>query len=207
MVESTNARLLQISKQLTESAGPMQLIFSFLDHREQIQVQQLNKRMYEKIIPSMKDVTPFASCQLIFENNRKEIYSANWGISKDLKRKLLIRIGDGPGTFKLADLGIEKGEISFQWFIAVSSHSYIVFPLVEEAHLQEAVRLDFDPNTNAFIKFTKLASAPVPLMRPTTVLANLPNSLGGRSILLVGGTETRTNLAYSIRDNTYRKLA
>lgn len=73
--------------------------------------------MYEKIIPSMRDVTSYASCPLIFENNRKEIYSANWGISKDLKRKLLIRIDDGsahvPGTFRPADLGIEKGEISF----------------------------------------------------------------------------------------------
>ena len=95
----------------------MQLIFSFLDHKEQIEMQQLNKRMYEKIIPGMKDVTPFAACQLVFENNRKEIYSANWGISKDLKRKLLIRIGDGPGALKLADLGIEEGEICFQWFI------------------------------------------------------------------------------------------
>lgn len=40
----------------------MQLIFSFLDHKEQIEMQQLNKRMYEKIIPSMKDITPFAAC-------------------------------------------------------------------------------------------------------------------------------------------------
>lgn len=44
-------------------------------------------------------------------------------------------------------------------------------------------------------------------MRPTAVLANLHVSLGGPSIILVGGTETRENFAYSIRDNTYRKLA
>ena len=181
----------------------MQLIFSFLDHKQQIEVQQLNRRMYEKIIPSMKDVTPMAACQLVFENNRKEIYTANWGVSKDLKRKALLKIGDGVGCFKLADLGIEKGEISFQWFLQIHPGSFIVFPLIEEAHVQDPVRLDFDPSTNAFIKFTKLAQAPKQLMRPTAVLANLPAYLGGRSIILVGGTETRENLAYSISKNTY----
>ena len=69
--------------------------------------------MYKEIVPSMRDVTPFAQCQLILENNRKEIYTTNWGLSKELRRRLLIKIGDATGEFKLADLGIEKGELCF----------------------------------------------------------------------------------------------
>ena len=91
----------------------MQLIFSYLDFKQQIEVQSLNKRMYKEIVPSMRDVTPIAQCQLILENNRKEIYTTNWGLSKELRRRLLIKIGDATGEFKLADLGIEKGELCF----------------------------------------------------------------------------------------------
>lgn len=78
---------------------------------------------------------------------------------------------------------------------------------MEEAHLQHAVRLDFDQNTWKFIKSTPLASLPKQIMRPTTVHATLPVNLGGKSIILMGGTEQRENWAYSIEKNVYRKLA
>jgi hypothetical protein len=42
-------------------------------------------------------------------------------------------------------------------------------------------------------------------MRPTAVIADLPYH--GKSIVLIGGTETRENFAYSIAKNAYRKLA
>jgi hypothetical protein len=104
--------------------------------------------MYKEIVPSMRDVTPIPTCQLILENNRKEIYTTNWGLSKELKRRPLLKIGDAEGDLKLADLGIEKGELCFQWFLHISAGVFIVYPLVEEAHLQEAVKLEFYPETN-----------------------------------------------------------
>jgi len=77
--------------------------------------------MYNEIVPSMKAVTkkftPILQCNLILENNRKEIYTTLWGLSRELRRRLLIKIGDAEGEFKLADLGIEKGELCFQWFL------------------------------------------------------------------------------------------
>jgi hypothetical protein len=97
--------------------------------------------------------------------------------------------------------------VSFQWFLPIGSHSFIVYPLVEEAHLQHAVRLDFDQHTWKFIRSTPLMSLPKQLMRPTAVQAILAPNLGGRSIILVGGTEQRENWAYSIEKNVYRKLA
>lgn len=76
--------------------------------------------MYEIVTPTMRDVVaitpipdPFGTGQIILENIRKEIYTAHWELSRDLKRKLLLRIGEGPGQFKLTDLGIERGEICF----------------------------------------------------------------------------------------------
>lgn len=168
---------------------------------------QLNKRCYTRIIPSMSNETPLASAKLIFENNRKEIYIAQWGLSKDLKKKLILKIGDEEGSVSLKDLLIEKGEVSFQWFLPIGPSSYIVYPLVEEAHLQHAVRLDFNADTHAFEKATALASLPKQVMRPTAVHAHLPPMLGGRSIILIGGTEQRENWAYSIEQNKYRKLA
>jgi hypothetical protein len=104
--------------------------------------------MYKEIVPSMRDVTPIPQCQFILENNRKEIYTTNWGLSKELRRRLLIKIGDASGEFKLADLGIEKGELCFQWFLQIAAGIFIVYPLVEEAHIQEAVKLEFHPETN-----------------------------------------------------------
>ena len=91
------------------------MIFSFFELAKQIQMQQLNRRCYRKIIPSMRDALPLASCQLIIENNRKEIYVAQWGNAKDLKKKLIMRIGDQPSKdcVTLKDLLIEKGEVSF----------------------------------------------------------------------------------------------
>jgi hypothetical protein len=50
-------------------------------------------------------------------------------------------------------------------------------------------------------------SLPKQLLRPTAVNATLAPNLGGRSIILVGGTEQRENWAYSIEKNVYRKLA
>jgi hypothetical protein len=35
----------------------------------------------------------------------------------------------------------------------------------------------------------------------------LPTNAGGKSIVLIGGTETRENFAYSISENAYRKMA
>ena len=87
--------------------------------------------MYSEIVPSIRDVIPYYPCKLILENNRKEIYTTNWGPFKELRRKLLIRIGDNPGDFKLTDLGIKKGELCFQWFLLISAGVYIVYPLVE----------------------------------------------------------------------------
>ena len=104
--------------------------------------------MYNEIVPSMRDVFPIPQCPFILENNRKEIYTTVWGLSKELRHRLLIRIGDNPGDFKLADLGIERGELCFQWFLRISAGVYIVYPLVEESYLQEAVKLEFYPNTN-----------------------------------------------------------
>jgi predicted Ser/Thr protein kinase len=51
---------------------------------------------------------------------RRDLYIADWEASKELKRKLLFKVGEGPGTLKLDDLGIERGEISFQWFIQIN---------------------------------------------------------------------------------------
>jgi hypothetical protein len=154
-------------------------------------MQQLNKRFYNEIIPSMKDVTPLASCQLILENARKEIYIANWGPAKDLKRRLILRIADSTSEdcVTMKDLGIEKGEISFQWFIPLKPGSFIVYPLVEEAHLQHAVQLDFNQETWKFIGAKQLASLPKQLMRPTIIQAQLAPNVGGKSLILIGGTE------------------
>jgi hypothetical protein len=44
-------------------------------------------------------------------------------------------------------------------------------------------------------------------MRPTVLHANLAHHLGGRSLILIGGTEQRENFAYSIEKNVWRKLA
>jgi len=98
--------------------------------------------MYEEIVPSIHQ------CQFILENNRNEIYTTNWGLSKEIKRRLLIKIGYDSYEFKLADLGIEKGELCFQWFLQIAAGVFIVYPLVEEAHIQEAVKLEFYPETN-----------------------------------------------------------
>lgn len=187
----------------------MQQIFSFFELKDQVGMQVLSKRFYDRIIPAMRAVTPLAGCQLIFENNRKEIYVGQWGIAKDLKKKQILKISDKKeeGAVTLEELGITKGEVSFQWFLPISSHSFIVYPLVEEAHLQHAVRLDFNQNTWKFEKATQLASIPKQLMRPTAVHAMLAQNLGGKSIILIGGTEARENWAYSIENNTYRKLA
>jgi len=73
--------------------------------------------------------------------------------------------------------------------------------------LQEAVKLEFFPKNNKFKRFTKLASLPKQLMRPTAVIAKLPCIAGGYSIVFLGGIETRENFAYSISNNAYRKLA
>ena len=59
------------------------------------------------------------------------VQKIRWGPFKELRRKLLIRIGDNPGDFKLTDLGIKKGELCFQWFLLISAGVYIVYPLVE----------------------------------------------------------------------------
>ena len=48
---------------------------------------------------------------------------------------------------------------------------------------------------------------PKQLLRPTAVHATLAPHLGGKSIILMGGTEQRENWAYSIEKNVYRKLA
>lgn len=60
-------------------------------------------------------MTPLANAHLVLENNRKKIYSANWGLAKDLKQKKLLVISDTEkeGCVTLKDLLIEKGEVSF----------------------------------------------------------------------------------------------
>jgi hypothetical protein len=54
---------------------------------------------------------PLSQATLIFENNRKEIYVAKWGQAKDIKRKLILKIGDEEGCTSLKTLQIEKGEV------------------------------------------------------------------------------------------------
>ena len=112
MVETSAAVSKSIANKLTESAGPMQAIFSFFDLKQKCQMQALNKRHYEKIIPGMFDVVPLASAELILENNRKEIYVARWSLSKEMKKTKLLDLTD-KGTLKEKDLGIEAGEVSW----------------------------------------------------------------------------------------------
>jgi hypothetical protein len=40
----------------------MQNIFSYFELKDQVAMQQLSKRYYEKIIPAMSNVTPLAGC-------------------------------------------------------------------------------------------------------------------------------------------------
>lgn len=93
----------------------MQNIFSFFELKDQVAMQTLSRRFYDKIIPGMAAQTPLAGAQILLENNRKEIYVAQWGLAKDLKKKLILKITDSKvdGCVTLADLGISKGEVSF----------------------------------------------------------------------------------------------
>jgi hypothetical protein len=97
----------------------MQAIFSFFELKKKVQMQALNKRHYQKIIPAMFDVVPLASAELILENNRKQIYVARWTQSKDIKKTKLLDLGEG-GDLKEKDIGVKVGEVSWQWFLPVT---------------------------------------------------------------------------------------
>jgi hypothetical protein len=93
----------------------MQKIFSYFELKDQVAMQQLSKCFYEKIIPDMSNVTPLVVRQIIFENNREEIYVAYWSPAKDLKKKLILKISKtkAEGCVSLEELGIKKGEVSW----------------------------------------------------------------------------------------------
>lgn len=88
----------------------------------------------------------------------------------------------------------------------IYSGTYIVFPVEYDDTVQESYKLEFDPQTNQFKRFTKLAQLPKKLEYPTSLIAKLPRNAGGNSIVFIS-QDGIDNFAYSIENNSYRKLA
>jgi hypothetical protein len=66
--------------------------------------------------------------------------------------------------------------------------------------------LEFNIDTNKFVKYTDIVDLPQKMMRPTPVRAKLSAALGGDSFLMIGGNEARESFSYSLKDQKYRKL-
>ena len=57
--------------------------------------------------------------KIVLENNRQDFYIFEWSNQKDLNKTQILRISKNKteGCFTLAELGITKGELSFEWFL------------------------------------------------------------------------------------------
>lgn len=106
-----------------------------------------------------------------------------------------MKIGDkdepNERTWSPAKLGFS--EVYFQFWIQLNEYRHIVFPLTDEAFLEQGYELVFD-------KDWKLTSTPIPkmpkrLMRPTAVKVKKQWD-GNCELFMIGGTESRCSLKY-----------
>jgi hypothetical protein len=89
MVESqTNAQ------KFASLNGPMNSVFNFLDPKSIFEMQGMNKRMYEKIVPNYKPAWPMSKSDFILVKGRKKFYHTTWSKNApNLKSVKLFEVG------------------------------------------------------------------------------------------------------------------
>lgn len=118
-------------------------------------------------------------------------------LSKDQEYSLLLKIGEqneNARSWSPEVLGFT--EIYFQFWLKLTEYKHIVFPLTDEAFLEQGFRLSFDKNW-------RLMSEPIPkmpnrLMRPTPVIVNSKFD-GECELFMIGGDESRCSLKYETK--------
>lgn len=87
-------------------------------------------------------------------------------------------------------------EIYFQFWIKLNEYRHVVFPLSDEAFLEQGFLLTFDNDWRLISK--PISKMPNRLMRPTPVMVNKTWS-GDCDIFMIGGDESRCSLKYDTK--------
>ena len=182
----------------------MSALSQFLEPMESLQMQLINKRMYDLLSQTVYTVS-VPSVTVVLERKRTEFYLCRVLPTDSSQRYWkLFEIGDekrANRVYSPETLGFS--ECYFQFFVAMSEREFYAFPLFEEAYLREGFKLTFD-NQWQLVESKKIAPPPEDLMRPTILQVARPS--GGKNLLMVGGDKERHSIMYDTVLDTWTWL-
>lgn len=113
----------------------MNSVFNFLDPKSIFEMQAMNKRMYEKIVPNYKPAWPMSKSDFVLVKGRKKFYLTTWSKNAaSLKSTKLFEIG-GETAESQTEEALGFKEIYFQFMHMQDKWNYMCFELTDEAFI------------------------------------------------------------------------
>jgi hypothetical protein len=114
----------------------MHSVFSFLDSKSIFEMQGMNRRTYDKIVPQYKPAWPMSKCDFVLVKGRTKFYHTTWSKNAaELKSTKLFEIGGDKATSVSQEvLGFK--ELYFQYIHMQDKWNYLAFELTDEAFLE-----------------------------------------------------------------------
>ena len=179
----------------------MTTIFEYLDKKDAIQAQIVNKYFYNWLLPRAGGVSiKMPRLNLVFESQRKVISIGMWQDNRrECQSVTVLKIGENEGEISPSKLGFS--EVYFQYFVPIGERTFAAFPLEQEAILKKGFLVSFDH------KWKYQESKPLPdldenTMRPTACLLHA-NDRTKKSLLMLGGRQDRSSQIYSFQENKW----